>query len=366
MASSSEFTRAHNEFRSDTFTVPTKEMLEAALVSSLGDSVYQEDKDTLDLEKKVADLAGKEAGLFCVSGTLSNQIGLRANLHQPPHSVLCDYRGHVYLHEAGGLATLSQAMVSAVHPANGIHLTLEDIIDNFIPDDGNIHAAPTKVISLENTLHGLLFPLDEIKRISAWCKENNVKLHLDGARLWNASVETGISIKEYCSYFDSVSLCLSKSLGAPIGSVLVGNPDFIAKANHFKKQNGGGIRQGGMLARMASIAIDQNLSKIKRSHEMAKELGKFCEENNIALECPVHTNFVFLDMNKMKMSNEVLLANAKKYNVKQMGCRVSFHFQISQESFENVKKAIYDTYLHSLEHPFYATAPARIYDINNR
>lgn len=366
MATAEEYNRAHNEFRSDTFTVPTRKMVESALMATLGDSVYEEDKDTLELETKVALMAGKEAGLFCVSGTLSNQIGLRANLHQPPHTILCDYRGHVYSHEAGGLATLSQAMVTPVHPSNGIHLTLEDIIDNFIPDDGDIHSAPTKVVSLENTLHGLLFPLDEIKRISAWCKAHNVKLHLDGARLWNASAETGISIKEYCSYFDSVSLCLSKSLGAPIGSVLVGEQKFIQKANHFKKQNGGGIRQSGMMARMATIAIDENFDKIKASHEMAKELGEFCLSHKMILECPVHTNFVFLDLKKMKMNAEVLVANGDKYNVKLMGSRISFHFQTSREALENVKKAIYDTYLYSLEHPFEPQGPPRIYNPNTR
>lgn len=335
-------TPAHNDFRSDTFTTPTASMIKSLSNTTLGDAVYNEDQATILLESKVAALAGKEAGLFCVSGTLSNQIGLRVNLLQPPHSVLCDYRAHVYVNEAGGLATLSQAMVQPIIPKNGIHLTLEDdILPVFITDDGEIHGAPTKVISLENTLGGVIFPLEEIKKISQFCKQNNVRLHLDGARLWNASVETGISIEEYCSYFDSVSLCLSKSLGAPIGSVLVGDTRFINKANHFRKQNGGGIRQSGLLASMAIVAVTENLPKIKRSHDLAKKTADFCKENGISLKYPVETNFVFLDLAKDKLDSKYLVEKGREYNVKiSQGNRLAFHYQISDESFENLKKAL--------------------------
>lgn len=333
---------AHNEFRSDTFTTPTASMIKSLSNTTLGDAVYNEDEATLLLESKIAALAGKEAGLFCVSGTLSNQVGIRVNLLQPPHAVLCDYRAHIYVNEAGGLATLSQAMVQPIIPKNGFYLTLEDdILPVFVSDDGEIHSAPTKVISLENTLNGIIFPIEEIKKISKFCKQNNVRLHLDGARLWNASVETGISLEEYCSYFDSVSLCLSKSLGAPIGSVLVGDNKFIKKANHFKKQNGGGIRQSGLLASMAIVAVNENLPKLKGAQDMAKQLGKFCEENGISVKYPIETNFVFLDLVKDKINYEYLIQRGKHYNVK-IGSRLAFHYQISQESLENVKKALLD------------------------
>lgn len=343
---------AHNEFRSDTFTTPTLEMVQSICNTTLGDSVYNEDESTLKLERKVADIAGKEAALFCVSGTLSNQLGVRVNLLQPPHAVLCDHRSHIYVDEAGGLPTLSQAMIHPVAPKNGNHLTLEDdILPHFVPDDGEIHSCPTKLISLENTLHGMIFPLEEIKKISQFCKENNVRLHLDGARLWNASVETGISIKEYCSYFDSVSLCLSKSLGAPIGSVLVSDQRFINKANHFKKQNGGGIRQAGFICEMASTAIDSNFSKIKRSHEMAKELGKICDDNGIILEHPVHTNFVFLSFPKNKMSFSYMKQLVDKYGININSNRIAFHYQISDESFELCKKVVLECFEYSKSNP---------------
>lgn len=354
---------AANEFRSDTFTTPTPEMAAAMAAASLGDSVYNEDTSTTNLEKKVAAIAGKPAGLFCVSGTLLNQIGLRTHLLQPPHAVLCDHRSHVYVHEAGGLPTLSQALVQPIIPENGIHLTLEDIASHFVPDDGEIHSCPTKVVSLENTLHGMLFPLDEIKRIAAFCKDNGVKLHLDGARLWNAHAETGISIADYCAPFDSVSLCLSKTLGAPIGSVLVGEPQFIAKANHFKKQNGGGIRQCGVLAEMAAYAIDHNVAKLQRTHAVAKELGAFCESKGVVLAHPVHTNFVFIDLSASKINNDFFVEAARRHNVKAYGSRIAIHYQNSDEAIRNLKQALQETFDEAKARPVDSSPSLKLYDV---
>lgn len=336
-------------------------MLESAMTCSVGDSVYKEDADTVQLENYVAKLAGKEAGLFCCSGTMSNQIALRTHLFQPPHRILCDYRSHVYTHEAGGLATLSQAMVTPVHPKNGLYLTVEDIEDNFIPDDGDIHMAPTKVVSLENTLSGLIFPLDELAKISRWCHEHGVRLHCDGARLWNAAAEVGVPIEEYCKYFDSVSLCLSKSLGAPIGSVLVGPRKFIEKANHFKKQNGGGLRQSGIVTRMAMIALKENYSKLTKTHEWAKNFGKWCEQNHIALQVPVQTNFVFLDPKKVHLNPAVWQDCARKHNVKVMGYRIAFHFQNKPEAIEDLKAALLEAYKDSLVNPYTYKGAPRLY-----
>lgn len=348
----------HNEFRSDTFTVPTQSMKDAVVrgltsgTLQVGDSVYKEDPLTLELEARVAEMAGKEAALFCVSGTMSNQIGLRANLVQPPYSILCDYRAHVFLHEAGGIATLSQAMVHPVVPENGNYLTLEDIVENFTPTDGDIHGAPTKVISLENTLHGIIMPIEEIARILKFAREHDIRLHLDGARLFNASVETGVSVAEYCQYFDSVSLCLSKSLGAPIGSILVGDRQYIEKANHFKKQCGGGIRQNGINALMALTALNENFTKIRIGHQYARSVGEFCQQHEIALELPVETNFVFVDLKRNKMDDQLLVALGEKYGVKLMGGRIAFHFQLSAESVDNLKKALLECKQEALRNPF--------------
>lgn len=354
---------AEFEFRSDTFTTPSLLMVSAIASSSVGDAVYNEDESTRKLEEKVAGLAGKEAGLFCVSGTLLNQIALRTNLVQPPHAVLCDHRAHVYVHEAGGLPTLSQAMVHAIAPKNHHHLTLEhDILPNFVPDDGEIHGCPTKVISLENTLHGMVFPLDEIRKISAFCRDNNVRLHLDGARLWNASVESGVSIGEYCSYFDSVSLCLSKTLGAPIGSVLVGNSAFIRKANHFRKQNGGGIRQSGLLAEMALVALE-NIPKLKQTHENARKVGKLCSDNGIALEHPVETNFVFIDLAASNINLDFFEKAAKNNGINAYGSRLAFHYQQSPKAIDKLTKTLQETFAEAKANPVLASASQKLYNV---
>lgn len=350
------YTATCNEFRSDTFTVPSLEMIEMLLATTFGDSVYNEDQTTLDLEKMVATLAGKPAALFCVSGTLSNQIGLRTNLIQPPYLVLCDYRSHVFLHEAGGLATLSQAMVHPVIPANGNYLTLEDILCRVVPDDGSLLAAPTKVISLENTLHGMIMPITEIERISQYARANDIRMHLDGARLWNAHVTTGVLIAEYCSHFDSVSLCLSKSLGAPIGLILVGQASFIAKANHFRKQMGGGIRQSGPIASMAIYAIEHNIPLIAKSHLLAKKVGDFCTAHGIHLTHPVDSNFVFVDFAASKMDEKYFIRVAsEQYNIKVMGGRFAFHFQLNDDSVDRLIQALGHANERAKTQPFTAT-----------
>lgn len=362
-----ETNAAEFEFRSDTFTTPTVSMIRSLSSATVGDSVYDEDDSTNQLQKKMCELTGKPLALYCVSGTLSNQIAIRTNLFQPPYSILCDFRAHVYEDEAAGLACLSQAMSQPILPKNSHHLTLEDdILPHIIPDDGEIHAAPTKLICLENTLHGMIFPLDEIKKISAFCRANDIRLHLDGARLWDASVESGVSFKEYCSYFDSVSICLSKSIGAPIGSVLVGEEKFINKANHFKKQCGGGIRQSGILAVMAMTAIDENWPKLKNTHENAKIIGDFCKEKNIALEHPVETNFVFIDFKANKFNPEVFEASAKKHGVKVFPGRLAFHYQQSDESIERMKKVIMETWEHAKTNPYEPVKTAFGIDDSNR
>lgn len=358
------YTTAANDFRSDTFTTPTKEMLDAALHCSIGDAVYNEDLDTICLENKIADIFGKPAGLFMCSGTMSNQIAIRTLLNvQPPYSILCDYRSHIYTHEAAGLAILSQAMVTPVIPQNGSYLTVEDIAKWVIPDDGDIHGAPTRVVSLENTIHGIVTPLNELRKIKEFCLEHNLKLHCDGARIWNAAVKNEVDPKVYGSIFDSISVCLSKSMGAPIGSVLVGGKKFITKANHFRKQQGGGIRQSGIICRMALVAVQPGWeAKLEYSHELAKSLGDFCEkELQIPLEVPVDTNFVFIDLQQAKINPDVLVKKGLKYGVKIMGGRVSFHYQISRDSLEKIKMAIKETWEYSKKHPFDHKGPTQIY-----
>lgn len=332
----------HNDFRSDTFTAPSPDIVNAALTCSLGDDDYYEDKNTNDLGSYVADIAGKEAGLYCVSGVMSNQIALRSLLHQPPYSILLDHRAHVYHYEAAGLAMLSQAMVTPVIPANGLYLTLEDVKKNVILSE-EYYFATTRVVSLENTISGVIVPLEEIVKITDWCREHNIKTHLDGARLWNASAATGIPIKEYTKHFDSVSLCLSKGIGAPIGSVLVGSKEIVAIAKRFRKQNGGNLRQAGVITSMARYALDKTFpTLLQYSHEIAKEVGQTCKENGVKLLYPVDTNFVWVDAPKEKIDQ--LNKTAATKGIKLSGNRIGFHYQISRESVEALKQAIIETF----------------------
>ncbi|KAK9449387.1 pyridoxal phosphate-dependent transferase [Limtongia smithiae] len=335
---------AATDFKSDTVTTPTPRMLQAMLTATHGDDVYKEDKTTNDLQDRIASMAGKPAGLFVVSGTMGNQLCIRSHLHQPPYSILCDYRAHVYTHEAAGLAMLSQAMVTPVWPKNKIYLTAEDV-RRYLILGNDIHTAPTRVISLENTLGGAIMPIEEIAKIAALARKHGLKLHLDGARIWNASAETGIPISEYAKYFDSISLCLSKGIGAPIGTVIVGERDFIETANWFRKQLGGGIRQAGLIAAAADAALTELFpDKLKQTHMVAKQLAKdLYDEFGIVPQIPVDTNFIFLDMEKAKLDPEILIEESTKLGITVVGARIAIHHQISPEAIEKLKQAIRNT-----------------------
>lgn len=314
-------------------------MIRAMTQATHGDSVYKEDETTLKFEAKIAELAGKEAALFCMSGTLSNQLAIRTHLGIPPHSVLCDYRAHVYTAEAAGLAVLSQTMVTPARPRNGVHLTLEDVERNVILGE-DIHQAPTKIISLENTLGGTIMPIDEIKRISEFARANGLRMHLDGARLWNASVVTGVSIKEYAQYFDTVSLCLSKGLGAPVGSILVGTQQMINRANWLKKQAGGGIRQAGLLTAAANVAVDEIWPTMAVTHAKTAKLAQDLEAMGVYPQIPVHTSFFFIDSARAGLDVGILKQEGAKHNVRLLGERIVLHHQITDEAIENLKRAI--------------------------
>ena len=337
--SSSQFTRAANDFRSDTFTTPTPSMLEAMANATFGDDVYEEDHTTTEFQNEIATLTRMEDALFMLSGTMGNQIGVRIHLNQPPHSVLCDYRAHVYAEEGSGLAALSQAMVTPVHPANGIYLTFNDV-QKWVTLGDDIHTAPTRVISLEVTIGGVLTPMEEIKKISRFARANDIKVHCDGARLWNASTASGYSLADYCQYFDSVSMCVSKGLGAPIGGVLASTSKNIKQARWLRKQQGGGIRQAGILTAAAMVALKEVWPTMKGTHEKAKKLAKDLEVLGVVPQIPVDTNFYFIDTKKSNINMGVLLKQCQKWNVKLMDERITLHHQISDEAIENLKAAI--------------------------
>lgn len=330
---------AANEFRSDTFTTPTPGMLEAMANATFGDDVYQEDLTTTAFQDEMARLTGMEDALFVLSGTMGNQICVRVHLNLPPHSVLCDYRAHVYAEEGSGLAVLSQAMVTPVHPSNGIYMTCDDV-RNWVTLGDDIHTAPTKVISLELTIGGVLTPIEEIRKISEFAREHDIKVHCDGARLWNASAATGYSLVDYCQYFDSVSMCVSKGLGAPIGGVLASTKDNIKRARWLRKQLGGGIRQAGVLTSAAMVALNEVWPTMKETHEKTKKLERDLEALGVVPQIPVETNFFFIDAARSKIDMGVLLEQCEKFDVKLMDERIAMHHQVSDEAIENLKAAI--------------------------
>ncbi|VBB71530.1 Putative alanine racemase [Podospora comata] len=325
------------DLRSDTMTTPTASMLTAIQNCTLFDDVFQEDPTTIDLEAHCAALTGKEAGLFVLSGTMGNQLALRSLLTQPPHGLVCDYRSHIVKYEAGGVSALTGATVKTIVPKNGIYLSLEDIKANVYLDD-DVHTCPTRLISLENTLNGMIMPLQEVQRISAFAKENGLKMHCDGARLWEAAASGAGSLKEFASCFDTVTLCFSKGLGAPIGSVLVGDKKGIKHSRWVRKSIGGGLRQSGVVTAAARVAVDETFGKgpngegglLRDTHILAQQVAKIWTDLGGQLIHPVHTNMVWLDLEDANCPDARVDELGKEAGLKLMGGRLVIHYQIYQ------------------------------------
>jgi len=284
------------ELRSDTFTKPTLEMLEAMFKAKVGDDVFEEDETTIFLENKTAKLFGYEAGLFCMSGTMANQIAIKCHT-QPGDEVICDALSHIYLYEGGGIASNSLASVQLLNGDRG-RITASQIEDVIKQD--NVHYPISKLVSIENTVNkggGCFYDINEIKKIKTICNTNKMALHLDGARLFNALVETQENPKDYGQLFDSISVCLSKGLGTPMGSVLLGTTDFIKQARRVRKRLGGGWRQSGYLAAAGIYALDHNINRLKEDHRRAKELATiFATLPEVINILPVDTNIVIFEI----------------------------------------------------------------------
>lgn len=329
----------------DVVTTPTTRMLEAITATTLLDDVFQDDPTTNDLEAYIADLTGKEAALLVVSGTMGNQVAIRSHLQGPPHSVVTDHRSHIIEWEAGGVASLCGAMVKAVVPANGNYVTLEDVQKVAVIDD-DVHCCPTKLISLENTLAGVVTPLEECQRISKWARQNSIIMHLDGARLWEAVAAGAGTLKEYCDAFDSVSLCFSKGLGAPIGSIIIGTKAFIKRSRWIRKSIGGGLRQAGVITAAARVAVEDTFlgGKLSASHERARQIAKLWESYGGKTTNPVETNMVWFDLEAAGITKEQFIAEGRKAGLQLIGGRLVVHYQIGDEAvsrLENLIKAVF-------------------------
>jgi threonine aldolase len=286
------------DFRSDTVTKPTPAMMEAMMNAPVGDDVFVEDPTINELEQFSAEMFGMEAGIFCPSGTMTNQIAIKVHTN-PGDEVICSRESHIYCYEGGGIAVNSGISARLIEGKSGM-ITAADVANNFNnPED--IHFPLTRLVSLENTSNrggGLCYDLEEIKKIKAVCVEKGLKLHLDGARLFNALIATGQSAKDYGNLFDSISLCLSKGLGAPVGSVLIGNKDFIKQSRRVRKVLGGGMRQAGIIAAGGLYAMKNNIERLQIDHDNAKLLANAALENpKIESVGKVETNILMLNIN---------------------------------------------------------------------
>ena len=300
------------DFRSDTVTKPTAGMLEAMMSAKVGDDVYGEDETVDALETKLANMFHMEAGLFCPSGTMTNQIAIKC-FTQPMDEVICDQTAHVYRYEGGGIAYNSMASVRLLYGERGI-LTPE-LIEPEINEE-NIHYPRTSLVVLENTVNkggGKCYTLEQIEAVHNLCNIKALKLHLDGARLFNALVATGDKAAHYGHFFDGISICLSKGLGAPVGSVLLGSSQTINQARRLRKVLGGGMRQAGFLAAAGIYALDHHVDRLAEDHQHAKALANALEKANyVEKVMSPETNIVLFDVASRYKAVEVVRALGRK------------------------------------------------------
>lgn len=294
------------DLRSDTVTRPTAAMKAYMFDADIGDDVFGEDPSVATLERKVAQMFGKEAALFCPSGTMTNQIALRINT-QPQDEVICHRFSHIYNYEGGGPAYNSMVSLRMVEGNRG-RLSASQVLENINPDD--IHFPQTKLVVLENTVNkggGCYYDLEAIKSIHETTKSNGLGLHLDGARVFNALVETGENPREYGKYFDTISVCFSKGLGAPVGSAILGTSEAIRQARRVRKVFGGAMRQSGYLAAAAIFALDHHIDRLKEDHIRAKAIANmFSEKSYVTNIMPVDTNIVILSIDPAYGSERLL------------------------------------------------------------
>ncbi|MDX1652351.1 MAG: GntG family PLP-dependent aldolase [Brumimicrobium sp.] len=333
------------DLRSDTVTRPSNEMKEFMFSAPVGDDVFEEDPTIQALEKYAADLFGKEAGLYCVSGTQTNQIAINVYC-KPGDEVICSKEAHIYKYEGGGIAKNSGSSVKLLDGDRG-RINVESVQEAY-NDPENVHFPITALVALEDTMNrggGSIYNPDEIKKIKSWCEAQKLPLHLDGARVFNALVETGIDYQIYGKMFDSISICLSKGLGAPVGSVLVGTSDFIKKARRVRKVLGGGMRQGGIIAAGGLFALKNNISRLKDDHQRAKQLEKALKQCSwIDFTLETQTNIVVASVTKDRKVDEIIrsLENNKILAMPFGGnmIRMVTHLDNSDEQIDHVVKTL--------------------------
>jgi threonine aldolase len=331
------------ELRSDTFTKPSQAMLEAMMSAEVGDDVFEGDPTVNALEEKLANMLGMEGGLFCPSGTMTNQIAIRVHT-QPQDDVICDQYSHIYLYEGGGIMANSGASVSLLVGDRG-RINAEQIEAAIKPDD--VHAPLSKLVSVENTMNkggGSYYDFNEFIRIKEVVDKHQLKFHLDGARLFNALVETNEDMQAYGNVFDTISICLSKGLGAPVGSVLLGSKDDIKRARRVRKVFGGGMRQAGYLAAAGIYALDNNVERLKEDHKKARIIGRELESISFVNEVmPIDTNILIFSVDDVdgimeKLKNNGILGVAFGANLIRLVTHLDFTDEMLDQTVRVLRK----------------------------
>jgi len=331
------------DLRSDTLTKPAAGMRDAMFSAPVGDDVFGEDPMVNALEEKISKLFGMEAGLFCPSGTMTNQIAIRLHTRIQTE-VICHKYSHIYLYEGGGIMANSLASVKLLDGDLG-KITAAQIAASINPDD--VHAPETTLVSLENTMNkggGSIYTLDEIKPIHDLCNAKGLKLHLDGARLFNALVETGENPADWGAQFHTISICLSKGLGCPVGSVLIGSKADIKRARKVRKSFGGGMRQAGFLAAAGIYALDNQVERLKEDHARARKLGEMLRGLSIVSEVlPVATNIVIARLDGISPEDFMSKLAAKDIKSVKFGpdlVRFVTHHDFGDEQLEEFGKRV--------------------------
>jgi len=326
------------DLRSDTVTKPSAQMMEFMMKAPLGDDVFAEDPTINKLQLMAADHFGMEASLFCPSGTMTNQIAIKAHT-QPGDELICDAASHIYNYEGGGIAFNAGVQARLINGDRG--RINADQIENAVNPNFD-WLTKTSLVSLENTVNragGSIYQLADIKLIKEVCSTRNLKLHLDGARLFNALVETNDTPIAYGETFDSISICLSKGLGAPIGSLLLGNQSFIKKAKRFRKVFGGGMRQAGFIAAAGIYALENNIERLAQDHAHAKQLAATLSDLDFVGEIlPVETNIIIFEVKGRYTATELIKAlqpfNIFAFTVSEHQIRFVLHLDITPAMVE--------------------------------
>lgn len=332
------------DFRSDTFTKPTPGMLQHMFTAMVGDDVFGEDPSVNELEAMAANMFGMQAALFCPSGTMTNQIAIKCHT-QPGDEVICEKMSHVYIYEGGGTAFNSGCQVKAIEGDRG-RIYAGQIADEINPDD--IHKPVTRLVCVENTTNrggGCCYKLTELQRIKELCFINNLKLHLDGARLFNALIAVNETPKQYGEIFDSISICLSKGLGAPVGSILLSTSEFIKKARRVRKVLGGGMRQAGYLAAAGMYALEHHVERLTVDHKHARQIGEaLLKKQFTGKMMPVETNIIIFEVGEpysaKSFSDELLRFNIRVMPISPTQIRMVLHLDVTDQMVKETIRVI--------------------------